>query len=237
MPAFQDLTGQKFGHLTVIKRGNGKLYENQKYKFTTWICQCDCENRTIKEIDARSLKSGLTTSCGCIQKGKARKSIFLHNQIEHDLKNTRLYSIWTDMKRRCKGTKKACLDSYYKKRITVCPEWNGKGESFLNFYNWAIQNGYQDNLTIDRINNDGNYEPSNCRWVSMAIQNINKNIFKNNTSGYTGVKFDKKSQKWIAEINVNYKRIYLGSFHNKEDAIAARKAAEEKYHKPLLQSS
>ena len=88
----------------------------------------------------------------------------------------------------------------------------------MSFYNWAMSNGYSDDLSIDRINNDGNYEPNNCRWVTQTIQNRNQRIQTNNTSGYKGVHFNKRLDKHMARIQINKKRIYLGSFSTPEEA-------------------
>lgn len=93
---------------------------------------------------------------------------------------TRIYNIWHSMKSRCYYEKDKCYKSYGGRGIIVCEEWSNKDTGFVNFFNWSVRNGYSDNLTIDRINVNGNYEPSNCRWITMVEQQSNK---RNNKKG------------------------------------------------------
>ena len=149
-----DLTGKRFGRLTVIERSKS---EN---KMSKWKCKCDCGNDTI--VYRNALITGATASCGCLQRDAVSK---------HGLYNTRLYRIWAHMKERCYNLNYKHFSDYGGRGITVCDEWKN---DFAEFYNWAMSNGYSDDLTIDRINNDGNYEPSNCRWVDMNTQENNR---------------------------------------------------------------
>jgi hypothetical protein len=155
---FIDITGNKYNRLTVIKRigtsNNGQV---------RWLCQCDCGNYT--EVSGGNLKNGSVKSCGCIVTENNKK------RATHNMTNTRLYYIWCDIKNRCTNQNLECYKNYGGRGIEVCNEWKN---NFLNFYNWAMQNDYQKNLTIDRINNDGNYEPNNCRWVTMQKQSYNR---------------------------------------------------------------
>lgn len=157
---FNDLTGRKFGKLTVIKLDHKKHYEsNGKSKgfMYYWLCKCDCGN--IKVIRGVSLTTGHTKSCGCLYSS------------QNNLSKTRLYKILEGIKGRCLYPKNNRYEFYGAKGVSICQEWL---DNFQNFYNWAMENGYKDNLTIDRIDINGNYEPLNCRWVDIKTQARNK---------------------------------------------------------------
>lgn len=214
-----DLINQHFGRLKVIKY----LYSN-KNKKRVYLCECDCGN--IVEVIGALLLNKHTNSCGCLRKEGTH--------VTHNMNNTRLYRIWGDMKSRCSNPNTSFYEIYGGKGILVCEEWTNNENGFINFYNWAINNGYTDKLSIDRIEGDSNYEPCNCRWVNGTVQNINKGIQKNNKSGTKGVCWDSVSNKWKTYIGINNEKIVLGYFSDINDAIAVRQAAELKYHKPLL---
>ena len=158
----KDLTGRKFGRLTVLKRA-----ENRG-KHTYWVCQCQCGN--ICETRTRNLIQGTVESCGCLRNEKARERTILRN-LSHGMSKTRLCKIWYGMKDRCYRETSSRYKYYGAKGVQVCEEWQ---QNFLNFYNWSIKNGYSYNLTIDRIDPYGNYEPSNCRWITIQEQQRNK---------------------------------------------------------------
>lgn len=182
-----DLTGKKFGKLTVIKRA-----ENNKNHQTMWLCKCDCGNEKI--ILGNNLKNNTTKSCGCLRKN--------FNHIIHGKRHTRIYNIWRNMRKRCQKE----YDNHYKyygaRGIKVCEEWD---ESFQSFYEWAMKNGYTDELTIDRINVNGNYEPSNCRWVDIKTQNNNKRSVK--LISYNGM--NKTISEWADYVGLPHGTLYL----------------------------
>lgn len=155
---FVDLTGKRFGRLTVICR------EESKNNRTMWICKCDCGNEIIAE--SYNIKTGHTVSCGCFQRERTSAANMTHGK-----RKTRIYRIWVCMKNRCYQETYHAFKHYGGRGITVCDEWRN---SFESFYKWAISSGYEDNLSIDRIDVNGNYCHENCRFVTMAEQNKNK---------------------------------------------------------------
>lgn len=175
MPKRIDLTGEKFGRLTVISRD-----ENDKYRCSHWRCRCDCGREKV--ISISNLRSGGTQSCGCLMIERTREK-----STTHGMRNTRLYHIWISMKQRCNNRNNHAYKHYGGRGITICSEWLDKEKGFINFYNWAMANGYADSLSIDRINPDGNYEPSNCRWANAQEQTDNRRCSK--TFAYAGVKY------------------------------------------------
>lgn len=152
----KDLTGQRFGRLTVLE------FVSNEYSKSYWRCQCDCGNEII--ASGSNLKSENVQSCGCKQQEKRFMQI-------HGKAKTRLYSVWKSMKHRCYNIKDKNYKHYGKRGIMVCDEWQ---KDFQAFYDWAMSSGYKDTLTIDRIDVNGNYEPLNCRWVDMKTQARNK---------------------------------------------------------------
>lgn len=168
-----DLTGKKFGRLTILELVPKKI-KHDATRQAFWLCQCDCGNTHI--AGSKSLRNGDTPSCGCITKERLTK---------HGGYGTRLYNILDKMKYRCNNDKSKDYKHYGARGIKVCNEWQDATNGFINFYKWATNNGYRNNLSIDRINNDGDYEPNNCRWVDNATQSNNRRT--NRLITYKGV--------------------------------------------------
>lgn len=160
----KDMTGKRFGRLTV------KEFAGMNYRHSaTWLCVCDCGN--LKTVDGNSLRMGGVRSCGCLDK---EAHITRPNRRTHGMNGTRINRIWRAMKARCANRN----DKLYGGRgISVCAEWS----DFEPFYEWAIANGYTDDLTIDRIDPDGDYCPSNCRWITIKEQQSNRRTNNNIT--------------------------------------------------------
>lgn len=189
-----NLTGQKFNYLQVVKLDH---IDNRHNKI--WLCKCDCGNYTTARTS--QLNNGSKKSCGCLIKEKAKKRMTTHS-----LSRSRIYRTYTNMIRRCTSPIEIGYENYGGRGIQVCDEWLN---DFMNFYNWAMGNGYNDNLTIDRIDNDGDYEPSNCRWVTMKKQCRNKS--NNRVICIEGV--EKSLIEWAEYSGISYdvlkKRVQL----------------------------
>lgn len=168
---FKDETGNKYGLLTVLSLS----HYDEKRRIYFWNCKCSCGKLTVK--NAGTLRSGATKSCGCL---KVEINIGNKKRETHGFSYTRLYRVWSAMKSRCYRKKDVGYAWYGGKGIIVCDEWKN---SFDVFKYWALQNGYNDNMTIDRIDSNGNYEPNNCQFLTRA-ENSKKVIHgtKNKTS-------------------------------------------------------
>ncbi len=150
MGQFVDIKGRRYGRLVALYPTDKRA----KSGAVVWAFRCDCG--MVKEISSGSVKSGMTKSCGCLEK-------------PHGMSQTRLYNIWVNMRQRCKNDGKPEHDNWGNRGISICDEWN----DFLKFQSWALANGYQDTLTIDRVNNNKGYSPDNCRWASYKDQALN----------------------------------------------------------------
>lgn len=167
MGTFVDLTGKRFGNWKVLSFCGTREVGNKRVKKSFWLCECQCEKKTLREIPTDSLKSGNSKSCGCY-----RKQITIERNTKHGFSRrgengTSIYHVWRSMKDRCLNPNNAQYVNYGGRGIKICKAWE---QSFISFKDWAFANGYHVGLTIDRINNDGNYEPSNCRWVDYYVQ-------------------------------------------------------------------
>lgn len=190
MPKLQDLTGLKFNKLTVIELD----IATSTVKHKKWICKCDCGNLT--SVFGTNLKQGTTTSCGCqSSRNNARKLIKVNTT--HGLSRSKIYHIYHTMKNRCYKKSSKAYSDYGGRGIAICDKWL---DSFEVFNNWAVSNGYEVGLTLERIDVNGNYEPSNCKWITQSEQSDNKR-----TTLYATINGETKTLKeWSAISGVKY---------------------------------
>lgn len=201
--------GDKYGRLTIIKELPTINYRRKV------LCRCDCG--TVKEYFLQRVIHGETKSCGCLS-----KELFIERSkhFPKEVGKSRLHTIWFGMKCRCYTQSASNYNRYGGKGIVVCDEWKN---DFLAFYNWAINNGYSDNLTIDRINYTGNYEPSNCRWIPAKEQAANR-------SNVQLIPFNGETHtipEWSEITGINYKCLYA--------RILAGWSIEDAFNKPIRQ--
>lgn len=199
MSKCRDLTGQRFGRLTVIG-----LSARQSRK-TYWICQCDCGN--VSEHRSDGLLNGTIKSCGCYKREVSAENVSKNHT--HKKSGTRIYRIWQGMKTRCFDINDKRYERYGERGITVCEEWKN---NFLSFYDWSMANGYDENLSIDRIDNDGNYCPENCRWVTLKEQANNRS----SNVKYKIGNVTKKLSEWCELFELDFNTI-LARFEREEN--------------------
>ena len=182
-----DLKGKRFSRLTVIER-----VENNSRGNTMWRCKCDCGNEIV--VRGSCLTSGNTKSCGCYRYDQT-----VSKNKTHGKSHTRIYVEWQNMKQRCFDPKDKSYPDYGGRGISICPEWVGE-HGAKNFISWAYENGYKDDLQIDRIDNNGNYCPENCRWATKKEQ-------ANNRRSNILITYNGKTQtlkQWCEELGLDY---------------------------------
>lgn len=186
-----DLTGKKFGRLLVLQ------FSKKQKKDYYWECKCDCGK--LKIVNGRCLRSGNIKSCGCY-----KNELFCNMATTHKSSRTKLYNIYKYMLGRCYNKNNDRYKNYGGRGIKVCDEWKN---DFMNFHDWAYENGYKEEIlpngrnkwTIDRIDVNGNYEPSNCRWITIQEQALNKtNTVK---LSYKGETLSRK--EWANKLGIN----------------------------------
>ena len=189
------LLNQRFGRLVVIE------LDNNKKEKVMWKCKCDCGNITY--VSTSNLRAGRIKSCGCLKLERLLERSTTHNQ-----RHTYLYEVWKSLRQRCNNPKNSSYHNYGGRGIKVCDEWNN---SFQAFYDWSYSNGYSienqkdevHKLTLDRIDVNGNYEPSNCRWVDRKTQARNTRLCKLIT--YNGE--TRCLSEWCEILNLKYPTI------------------------------
>lgn len=194
MNKWEDMIGRKYGRLTVVCRAPKGIFDR-----VAVICECDCGNKKI--IRAQDIRLGKANSCGCLRQEVTSKRFKKHGDSKK-----RLYSIWSGMRSRCFNENIKSHKNYGQRGISICKEWG----NYKAFRSWAILNGYKDNLTIERINVNGDYTPENCTWVPFSLQGRNRR----DTTRYLIGKDNKPLVEWCALFNVPlnraHKRIYSG---------------------------
>lgn len=185
--------GDKFSRLTVIseaeKRGRERYF----------LCICDCGSKRV--VSLSHLRTGNTKSCGCYRTDVLKQVSYIHGY-----SRTRLYRIWISMKARCFDVNATGYCYWGGRGITVCKEWL----EFMPFYEWAMANGYSDDLTIERIDNDGNYEPANCTWILRGKQAKNKrHVLRKRKAIYLSLNGRTLSLKqWASCLGIRYNTLY-----------------------------
>jgi len=201
--------GDVYGRLTVLKFIEPHITpKGVKYKRV--LCRCECGAAT--ETWVSSLRRGHTVSCGC-----KRTELFTDRVTKHGLRFHPIYNTWMNIKERCNNSNKPDFKDYGGRGIKVCKEWENDTASFIK---WAEENGWKKGLYIDRKDVNGDYEPSNCRFVDAGVNARNRQLLNiTNTSGFRGI--TKSGKKWSAVITYNKESFYLGVFQTKVEAAKA----------------
>lgn len=204
------MIGRKFGRLTVIS-GPEKTRSGHY-----WLCTCDCGGQA--RTSTRNLRTGITKSCGCFRAS------------QQGLSGTPLHSVWSNMRRRCADLTGQDAADYALRGITVCSEW----EDFSAFRSWALSHNYAEGLQIDRRNNDGNYSPENCRFVSSTINAQNKRLIrKTNKTGFAGVSWHQQAKKYACSMRLKGHPPLYRHYPTARAAAVARDAYVLRHELPM----
>lgn len=203
-----DLTGKRFGRLEVIR-----IEPTEPGKKKKWLCRCDCGNEVI--VQGGNLQSGHSTQCKKCQWKDVHK-----NLVTHGMTGTRLYHVWNGMINRCENTTYKSYHDYGERGISVCEEWHDS----KNFFDWALSHGYKEGLEIDRIDTNGNYEPSNCRWVKRIVNANNKR----NSHFITQNGETRTVAEWARYYGVPYKQLHknIMNGYSLDEAVTRIKTGE-----------
>lgn len=198
--SYKDYTGVKKGRLTFIEF-NRIHVQRSGGKVPYWLCRCDCGNEKV--IAVKDVIGGKTRSCGCLQREMMSKKQTMHGETD-----TPLHSIWQNMKRRCYEKTNAKYGTYGKRGIRVCDDWK---DSYISFAEWARANGYKEGLTIERIDVDKDYEPSNCEWIEPSEQSRNKTVTHyHEIDGVTYQTMNDLSESFDIPVKTLFSRFYRG---------------------------
>lgn len=208
-----DLTGRKFGRLTVL----GYAFSS-KSGIAKWDCICDCGEKSI--VEGGKLKNGHTKSCGCLKIELTRKRTH-----KHGMTDTPEFRIWLGIIKRCTNEKYKDFAHYGGRGIKISQDWRN---DFLKFYS-DMGPRPTAKLSIERKDVNGDYCKDNCVWATQTTQTRNQRVRKDNESGVKGITRDKRYNKWVARIRVNNKLIHIGRYNELEEAKEARRKAELKY--------
>lgn len=212
-----DLTGKVFDRWTVLEKAG-----TNSQKRVEWLCRCDCG--TTRKVIGKHLRERKSRSCGCYDFQNDREKPRKNSGRFVNGKPTSEYSSWQGLKQRCSNPNDHSYLNYGKRGITYCARW----ELFENFLE-DMGERPDPSYTLERLDNNGNYEPSNCRWESKTRQSRNRRVLKSNASGVSGVRSRNHGKVWEADITVDYKRVYLGRFETLEEATQARMESEYVY--------
>jgi hypothetical protein len=201
-----DLTGVKHNRLTAIKR-----VANSRHGKVMWEFECECGG-TVCTIGS-TVANGTVRSCGCLKS----EAVIQRNKT-HGLSRDPLYHVWGSAIARCSNSNTANYKRYGGRGILFDSEWKS---DFMLFYTWSIENGYAKGLELDRIDNDGNYEPSNCRYITKLHNSWNRRGESNSTSKYKGVSWSTSHKRWRAQGTIDGKKVHIGLYDMEEDAARA----------------